>query len=321
MNKLLLLLFLSITLLLCSCAETEEKITDFGAINTTQTDKHKRVDGTKAFIVIPEGYERKETVARYHKKEKLYFQIMEMPVSYEDAKVNLSKEAIEAKGAEVKVYKEIKINGYDGIYFEGPSKYPRETKLGIWFGDETFVASIVAVCEDSDIEGKEELIEIVRSTFYDKSFELDPFELASFTFNQDSFDFKFNTQFSTMFIFTPNGVDDSTESQDVPSITIGPLPFMVKEGAVNYTNELIQGYETQQRATFISEKTRALELADQTVSIFEAEIEMKGKVTYLYQTVLLGEESSLLFMGTCMKDKEQHMEIFERALQSVQFKK
>ena len=317
MNNLFLTLFLSIAFLY-SC--TEEESVDFSAINTTKTNKHTRIDGTKTFAVIPESYEHIKSLARYQKKERLYFQIMEMPVSYEDAKVNLSKKAIEAKGAQVDVYKEMKINSYDGIYFEGPSKYPGEIKLGVWFGDETFVASIVAVCKNADVEGKKELIEIIKTVVYDKDFDLDPFELANFTVDKDSFDFKFNTKFNTMFVFTPNGVADSTENLELPGVTIAPLPFMSKKGTENYTNELIQRYETQQRATFISEKMTELELVDQSVSIFEAEIEMKGKISYLYQTVLIGKESSLLFMGTCTKDKEQNTKMFERAVQAIRFK-
>jgi hypothetical protein len=320
MNKLLLLLFLFITLSLGSCTETEEQTVDFSAIKTTKTSEHTRIDGTKTFVVIPEDYRHIETLARYQKSKKLYFQIMEMPVSYEEAKVNLTKEAIESKGAQVDVYKELKINDYNGIYFEGPSKYPGETKLGLWFGDETFLASIVGVCKNSDLEGKKELIEIVKTIFYDKAFELDQFELANFTFDQDSFDFKFNTKISTMFLFTPNGVADSTENQEVAGVTIAPLPFMSKEGAKNYTNELIQRYETQQRATFLAEKMTDLELVDQSVSVFEATIEMEGQISYLYQTVLLGKESSLLFMGTCLKDTEENMKAFERALKAVRFK-
>ena len=182
------------------------------------------------------------------------------------------------------------------------------------------MASIVGVCKNSDLEGKKELIEIVKTIFYDKAFELDQFELANFTFDQDSFDFKFNTKISTMFLFTPNGVADSTENQEVAGVTIAPLPFMSKEGAKNYTNELIQRYETQQRATFLAEKMTDLELVDQSVSVFEATIEMEGQISYLYQTVLLGKESSLLFMGTCLKDTEENMKAFERALKAVRFK-
>ncbi|CAA6830306.1 MAG: Unknown protein [uncultured Aureispira sp.] len=319
MNKLPLSLFLLIALLCFSCAE-EEQTADFSAINTTKTNEHTRIEGTKAFAVIPSAYVYKEALARYQKQESLYFQVMEMPTSYEEAKVNLSKKAIESTGAKLDLYKEFKVNAYDGIYFEGPSKYPGETKLGIWFGDATFVTSVVAVCKNTDVEGKQELMKILRTVFYDKGFELDPFELASFTFKKDSFQFKYNAQINTMFIFTPNGTEDSDANKEIPVITIAPLPFMPKKGAENYTNELIQRYETQQRATFLSEKMTELELVDQSVSIFEAEIEMAGQVSYLYQTVLLGKESSLLFMGTCMKNKEENRLAFERALQAVRFK-
>lgn len=317
MNKLFLALFL-LTSLLYAC--TEEQTSDFPTINTIKTKEHTRVKGTKVFVVIPDGYRHIETLARYQKKSKLYFQIMEMPASYEEAKVNLSKEAIESTGAQVDVYKTLKVNNYNGIYFEGPSKYPGETKLGVWFGDETFLASIVAVCKNNDVAGKKELMEIIQTTFYDKDFELDPFELANFSFNENLVDFKFNTKINTMFLFTPNGIEDSAENQALPVLTIAPLPFMSKEGADNYTNELIQRYETQQRASFLSEKKTELELVDQTVSIFEAEIEMEGQISYLYQTVLLGKESSLLFMGTCSKDKKENRKAFERALLALRFK-
>ena len=299
---------------------TEPKREDFTSIQTSKTKQHIRVAGTKVWVVAPEEYEHVEELARYQKKEKLYFQVMEMPASFEEAKANLSREAIEAQGAQVDVYQEIKVNNYDAIYFEGPSKYPGETKLGIWFGNETVVASMVGVCKNSDVEGKEELIQIIRTVFYDEAFELDPFELANFTFNKDSFDFEFNTKINTMFIFSPNGAADTIEHKEVPGITIAPLPFMSKDAAQNYTNELIQRYETQQRATFLSEEITELELADQTALVLKATIEMEGQVSYLYQTIILGEESSLLFIGTCAKDVEPNMNAFERAVRALRFK-
>lgn len=317
MLKIFLPLLLLISLLY---ACTEEQAADFSVINTTKTNQHTRVEGTKSFVVMPEDYVEVEELARYQKKEKLYFQMMEIPASFEEAKANLSRASIESKGAQVDVYQEIKVNDYDGIYFEGPSKYVGETKLGIWFGDETFVASIVAVCKDSDTEGKEELMQIIKTVFYDKGFDLNPLELANFKFDKDSFDFKFNTKINTMFIFTPNGVEDSTENQEIPVITLAPLPFMSKEAAQNYTNELIQRYETERRATFISEKTTELELVDQDVLIFEAAIEMEGEISFLYQTILLGKESSLLFMGVGVKDEEANKQAFQRAVQALRLK-
>ena len=76
MNKLSFLLFLSI-ISFYSCTE-EEPVADFSAISTTKTNEHVRIDGTKAFAVLPEGFVYKEAMSRYQKKKNLYFQIMEI---------------------------------------------------------------------------------------------------------------------------------------------------------------------------------------------------------------------------------------------------
>lgn len=314
-----LLSFLCLTVA-CS-SEIQQEKTAFTSISSTHTEQHTRIEGTKTYVVLPEEYKLVRELARYQKNENLYFQVLEMPNSFEEAKVNLSKEAIEAEGAQVDVYKKININNYEAIYFEGPSKYSGERKLGIWFGDDTFLASIVGVYPNEDIEGKKELIQLIKTTFYDKDFQLNPLELADFTFQKDSLTFKFNAQIRNMFVFSPKGTADSTQNDTVPMITIVTLPFMTPEGAKNYINELIQRYETQQRATFLSEEQVELDLVDQTVMLLKADIEANDQNSFLYQTVFLGKESSLLFMGTCMqKDREKNIPIFDKALKGLKFK-
>lgn len=318
----LFLTLLLLLLLLAACSsETPKEATMLTSINSTKTNQHTRIEGTKTFLILPEDYKHVPELARYQKTENLYFQVLEMATSFEEAKINLSKEAIEATGAQLDLHKTIKVNHYDAIYFEGPSQYPGETKLGIWFGDKTFVASIVGVCQNDDIEGKKALIKLIQTTFYDKTFELDPFELANFTFEKDIRPFKFNAQIRNMFIFSPNGKADSTQNDTLSMITIIPLPFMTPQGAKNYTNELIQRYETQQRATFLSEEQVDMELNDQTVTLLKADIQSNGQHSFLFQAIFLGKESSLLFMGTCMQhNKTQNIPIFEQALKGLKFK-
>ena len=118
--------------------------------------------------------------------------------------------------------KPIKYNGYDAIYISGPSKTDGETKLGLYFGDETFIMMIVGVYQTSDKAAKDELNKIFSTSYYDKSFDFNPLELANFKFDESITGFKYVATMGNMFMYSPNGKADLNTQQDIsPMFQIG----------------------------------------------------------------------------------------------------
>lgn len=199
-------------IVLTSCSNGQNTFPD--NINVVKTEKSKRVKGTKLFVIAPDTYNPIESMVRLQRDNNTYFQVIEVPNSnFNEYKGKLTKEAIESQGAKVDIDKPIKYNGYDAIYFSGPSKTAGETKLGLAFGDESFVMMIVGVCQTSDKEAMNELNKIFSTSYYEKSFDLNLLELASFKFDESITGFKYATRMGNMFIYTPNGKADLNNQQ------------------------------------------------------------------------------------------------------------
>lgn len=152
-----------------SCSNGQNNFPD--TINNKKTDDLKRMKGTKYFVKAPDSYKPLESLIRYQKDNNTYFQIIQVPnTNFAEYKTKVSRKSIESKGAVIDVYKPVSYNGFDGLYIEGPSKKEGETKIGLWFGDETFVTMIAGVCETSDKASKEELKKFFINSYYDKSY-------------------------------------------------------------------------------------------------------------------------------------------------------
>ena len=83
-------------------------------VQTTKTDKHVRVMGTQVLGIMPPDFQYLKELARYQKNDKLYVQIIESNASnFVQAKPNFTRQAIEAKGAKIDVWKNVKLNEFE----------------------------------------------------------------------------------------------------------------------------------------------------------------------------------------------------------------
>ena len=58
----------------------------------------------------------------------------------------------------------VRYDGYEAIYFSGPSKRDGETKLGLAFGDENFVMMLVGLCQTFDKTAMDKLNKIFATS-------------------------------------------------------------------------------------------------------------------------------------------------------------
>lgn len=189
-------------------------------IKVSGTKDLRRIKGSKLFVSAPASYTAVESMIRMQRDNNTYIQVLEAPGSpFGNYKKNMTKEAIEAKGAKVDIVMPVTYNGYDALYLSGPSKFEGETKLSLAFGNDDFIVMVVGVCKTADKQGMDELNKILSNSYYDASFALDPMELATYKFDATITGFKYATSMANVHIYTPNGKEDlGKEQPDLPTM-------------------------------------------------------------------------------------------------------
>jgi hypothetical protein len=317
MKNNLFLIALSVALTLSSCSNGQDVFPN--TVNVTKTDKLVRMKGSRLFANVPDGYKPLTSLVRYQKNDNTYFQVIEVPnTNFVEYKSKMSRQAIESQGAKVDAYETVNYNGFDGIYFEGPSKIQGETKIGLAFGDETFVTMIVGVCLSSDKSSKDELKRIFSNSFYDKSYQLNPLELANFQVDETITGFKYATTMGNIFFYSPNGKADMKGLLDFSSYQIMPLEAgsfdKVKELLETINSRLsLQGIQTSnvKTAEIIINGNKAFEV---TMDVRDKD-NRKGK---FYQTGIYkeGSTSAVLFIGAD-NDNGLYFEKLKATAQSI----
>lgn len=303
---------------LFSCGQKNKE--DFpNQIKSVKTDKHIRVEGTKNYLLVPDGYKYIKELTRYQKNENRYVQIIESNSSdFEQAKSNFTREGMEAKGAKVDVLKNIKLNEFEAIYAEGPSKYPNETKLTLIFGDETFLVMIVGVCKSDDLEGKKELKEIFKSVYYDKSLQIDPLELANFEFDETITNFKYAMTVSNLFMYSDKG-KDGLQDPDANILQIQVMPKMTDEKAEYYANDLLWRYE-KNGLKLESKNITKTRINNRIAYELETKVALENKKGVMYQVVLVFEETTIVLMATASSDLDNYLVKFKETAKSIKLK-
>jgi hypothetical protein len=298
------------------CAQ--KKSIDIGDINTTKNDKLTRIMGSRLFLNSPKDYQYIKNLSRFQKSDNQYLQVIEANNSFLQAKANMTKEVIEQKGAKVDVWKKVKVNAYDGIYFEGPSKKPGETKIMLSFGDNDFVVMVVGVCATSDEAGKDELKNIFKTVYFDKSFTINPLELANFEFDQSITQFKYATTASNIFFYNKSGSANVNNNFE-PAIQVGALPQMKPENAQALFNDILRRIELS------GIKVESKKIESSTINNYpslklETPMTIQGKNGFLYQVILMGQSSSVLFMSSTTEDIQKYKDEFIRTSKTIRIK-
>lgn len=285
-------------------------------ITTHKTAKHERVKSTKLFLQILDGYEYITGLLRYQKNEKLYIQVVDNQSSFIEFSQNFTKEAIEKEGAKVDVFQRLKINKFDAIYSEGPSKYEGETKIGLTFGDETFVVIIMGVCKTNDSAGKEELKTILKSAYYAKELEVSETELINFELDLSITKFKYAGKMGNMYAYNSTGKAEGEDNENI--MMLAPMPSMSENKAEAYIQDLVWRYE---RDALLYEKSINKENFNGYSSfVLRSKASKGGDEFNIYHAILLGETSSVVFVAMGKGEDKNFVEQIKMTVKSLKIK-
>ncbi|MBS1519732.1 MAG: hypothetical protein JST50_01950 [Bacteroidetes bacterium] len=311
--------FVNIILIFCALSSCAQNNVFPDNINTTKTNDGFRIKGTGVFFQPREGFEYIKQMARYQKNEKLYLQVVETNTNgFSKVKQGLTRQAIEAKGAKVDVIKNVKFNQFDAIYIEGPSKFPGETKISLFFGGENFVVMIVGVCKTDDGEGKKELQDLLKSAYYDDSSQIDPFELADFEFDNSITNFKYVMTASNLYRYAENGERDN-KNDTANSFEIGSFGKTPDDAAPNLMNNIIASYERNgvefKNKTIVKTKINGF-----NSYVLQSEMTLSGKTGIMYMVIMMRDKTTVAFMGNAFNDTDNYLNKFKRTVESIKDK-
>jgi hypothetical protein len=303
-------------IMLTSCNQGQAGFPD--TINTSKTASLHRVKGTRLFVQTPPSYLPMESMLRLQRDNNTYFQVVDMPdANFNEYKTKMTKEAIESQGAKVDIGKPVKYNGYDALYFSGPSKNDGETKLGFIFGDDSFVEVLMGVCKTADKAAIAELNKIFSTSYYDKSFDLNPMELVDFSFDESITGFKYATKMGSIYVYTPNGaadVNSKPESTSLLQLTEIASPGLAT--AKSFFENTMSGYRKQD---IILTNVRRQDMTVNGNPAYEVTMSAEdadGKKSDLYQLIMQKGEKAVLFMGVDI-EQGKWLEKFKATAQTL----
>jgi hypothetical protein len=313
MNNTLAILLLVFTL--NSCGQSIQE--DFpNNISNLKSEKHVRIRGTKIYAIVPADFEYFPEFSRYQKDVNLYIQFNENDaLSFAEFKKHLLKESHGIKSAEYDINKNIRFNNFDALYTEGLSEYPGITRISLYFGDDSFQATIFGFCKTTDIEGKKEVQKILSTVYYDKTEDVDPLETINFKIDLSITDFKYSMSATNMFTYSQYGKDDIHNSQ-ANSFYILVQANMTDGDALSLANQLLTGAETE-GIVFDSKKINKEKINEYSAYTLETKFKQQNKPGMIYQAILIGKYSSLAFLGIAYDNLGDYMKKFKETVKTI----
>jgi hypothetical protein len=315
MRQLTFAFILIISIAFTSCSNGQTPFPD--NILVTKTEKLRRIKGTKLFVTTPDTYKPIESMIRFERDNKTYFQAMEMPNENFNEHKSRLKQVLESEGVKFDINKPVKYNGYDAIYMSGSSKTAGETKIGLAFGDETFVSMLVGACQTSDKAAIEELNKIISTSYYDKSFDFNPLELATYKFDESITRFKYAATMFNLFIYTPNGKADlNTQEDHFSMFQLSTIEAPNFSKAKEYVDITISRYSIQGIQTSNLKKQDILIDGNHAYEVTMDAIDADNNRSTMYHVIIHKETKAVMFMGF---DGEQGkwMDKFKKTAQNI----
>lgn len=310
MNKIYGLLFLLITIHTSGQSIKD----DFPSIiENKRTDKHIQLKGTKILIALPTDYKYNKENARYY-NNKLCIECQDINMSYSLVKSNFTKDKLESKVGAVDVFKNIKVNTYDALYYESSNKYSKNNNVVIMFGDDSFMVMIEGVYKASDNEGKEELKRIFSTITYEKSLDNNPLENANFSFDLAITNFKYVLTNNDFYVYSKDGNVFPSNS-----FIIGEKTDVLKDNAQSYAYELLKTEEIN-GINLNSKKITKAKIGDYVAYTLETGFQYKDKSGTFYLVVLVGGKSFIVFAGNALDDTDENLIKFKKTVESIKIK-
>lgn len=280
--------------------------------NVVKTSTHQRIKGTKIFAVIPDNYKHNKNSSRISVSGKQNLTFVKLPnISWSDVKDNYGKNVPQG------YWKKIKLHGHDGVYTESTDSKNNIIDISVHFGGEDFVYMITGRASAEIPGSKEQTIEIIKSIYYDDTFELDELELAEFTFDRNIFNYHLLIGGNGNYMYGP---DKNKKPGLLQKNTIVFKSTYVNDLDINTYHDSILKRNEKPFESFHNKEITQKQIGIYDAKVMKADIQGDEINGILYHVLLSDNNNALAITGICYDKIESFVDKFERTVESIRFK-
>lgn len=318
---LFLLMFLSY-----SCETSGQLINIPDQIKISSIENKVNVKGTKILINESKDYKYYKELKRFQKDSKNYFQVIEiLNQDYYKAIPNIIAkiDELEKQGGRIRIKKELKLGIYDAYFGLAPQGQDSE-QIFLSFGDTSFSVLVAGVFQNDEKE-REEIIDLVLSTYYDKEIKTNIDDNLFYDVDLKKSEFKLLSVMSNFGVYTIDNEKMTGNGVYMTNFLIGFLPnnlhgFDLK----TYSDKLIYKYENN---VYKEKNIKIKVISEEKYKEGENEIikvEMfgifEGKEMKIYQYIKQTPRGIIQFLGTDISKKYIHFAEYKKITESIKIK-
>ena len=308
------LIFLIIICFVLGCQHDEVGLRIISNQEKVKTESHQRIMGTRVFAIIPETYNYNKTLDRFQASANQHVKFAKINnVSFSNMRDNfISKE----KSA---MYERIQLHGYDGYYNEFKNPTSGDAVITMFFGDEDFTIMVIGQSSGETADGYAQLQRIIQSTYYDKDFDLDNLERASFTFDESICEFiPISNSTETYVYVMDKNIGFTPEAKNCVMVFEKLSERNVEEAEMHFKTMMKRNKNAKME--FEKNTLDKVKIGDYDALLLETKFQQNDVSGIMYYVQLSDENNSLAFTGLAYQDLESLSTKFKRTIESLRFK-
>lgn len=293
-------------------------------LDNTKSDKHQQVNGTKFFLVPPEGFVQSNTFQGFqHVGNSSSILVMEIPGPFSDVTAGFNAEGLKSQGVVLKNKEEIKVNGYEGSFMttEQLANSINFTKYILVFGDENATYMVAGMYPEELTDLDEDLVASMLSVIYEPDLDVDPLSFTNFLIDTDNTKLKFAKIMSGSLLYTVDG-KVPTESSDKTSFIIGQSQAKVQAADKKLTT--INRLKGMPYNDLSIHEDNINPLSVDGITGYEIAAEgvnkTDGDTELIYHAMLYTDDGYYIFFGTAKDDFDSNLELFKQLTKSFKRK-
>jgi hypothetical protein len=309
-------------IIIYSCDSNSQKINIPNNFEVKNLQSKVNVKGTRVLIDKNEKYTFYNELKRFQKDKNNFFQVVVYDKQDCDVVIaNTSKkiDELESKGGNVRIKKKFKLgeyNAYFGIAPQGETE-----QIILTFGDKTFTVMVAGIYSNNEKDRKE-IMDLVLSTYYDKTLKVNIEESLYHTIDLSNSEFKISGVTMNLASYTLGG--NAMEKEDEPNFIISTIPISNDFDLKKYSDRLIYKYqnniykEKSINITILSES----DYKEGESRIIKVEMlgVLKGQKQKIYQFLKSSPKGIYQFIGTDFSKDSKYMNEFKKISENVKLK-
>lgn len=295
-----------------------------GEINSTKTDKHKQIVGTKFFLIPPTGFIPATNFQGFQEMNSgASILVMEIPGPFSESTKGFNEQGLKTQGVVLKKKEEVSVNGKQGLFLtsEQFAYGTNYSKYILVFGDSkaTYMVNGTFPKEVTDLE--KNIRESMFSVVYESGLTVDPLSAVLFTVDTENTKLKFGKSMTGTLLYTVDG-KVPTESNDKTTFIVG-----LSLANVQTVDKKLTAITRLKRMPYTDlkiDENKINEIEIDGISGYEVMGEgldkSNGTKEFVYQVMLFTDNGYYIMVGTTQNNFEENLELFKKVSRTLKRK-